>query len=80
MDNKELELAYDLLTADEESILTKAVQDKGTDCDEMKKLRKVYGGFVASVAMSWTRRASRRLPSRPSPRTHPTAWSHRFCT
>ena len=39
MDNKELELAYDLLTADEESILTKAVQDKGTDCDEMKVFR-----------------------------------------
>ena len=50
MDNKELELAYDLLTAEEEIRLTKAVQDKGTDCDEMKKLREVYGNFVASVA------------------------------
>ena len=46
MDNKELELAYDLLTAEEESKLTKAVQDKGTDCDEMKKLHEVYGNVV----------------------------------
>ena len=50
MDNKELELAYDLLTAEEESKLTKAVQDKGTDCDEMKKLHEVYSSFVTSVA------------------------------
>ena len=53
MDNKELELAYDLLTADEEFKLTKAVQDKGTDCEEMKKLREVYGGFVASGAKEY---------------------------
>lgn len=53
MDNKELELAYDLLTAEEESKLTKAVQDKGTDCDEMKKLRVVYGSFVACVAKEY---------------------------
>lgn len=53
MDNKELELAYDLLTAEEETKLTKAVQDKGTDCDEMKKLREVYGSFVASVAKEY---------------------------
>ena len=53
MDNKELELAYDLLTADEEFKLTKAVQDKGTDCEEMKKLREVYGSFVASVAKEY---------------------------
>ena len=53
MDKKELELAYDLLTADEEFKLTKAVQDKGTDCDEMKKLREVYGGFVTSVAKEY---------------------------
>ena len=53
MDNKELELAYDLLTAEEEIKLTKAVQDKGTDCDEMKKLREVYGNFVASVAKEY---------------------------
>ena len=53
MDKKELELAYDLLTADEESKLTKAVQDKGTDCDEMKKLCEVYGSFVTSVAKEY---------------------------
>ena len=53
MDNKELELAYDLLTAEEEIKLTKAVQDKGTDCDEMKKLCEFYGGFVTSVAKEY---------------------------
>lgn len=53
MDNKELELAHDLLTADEEVILTKAVQAKGTDCDEMKKLQEVYGNFVTSVAKEY---------------------------
>ena len=53
MDIKELELAYDLLTADEEFKLTKAVQDKGTDCDEMKKLQEVYGNLVASVAKEY---------------------------
>ena len=53
MDNKELELAHDLLTADEEVILTKAVQAKGTDCDEMKKLCEVYGCFVTSVAKEY---------------------------
>ena len=53
MDNKELELAHDLLTADEEVILTKAVQTKGTDCDEMKKLCEIYGSFVTSVAKEY---------------------------
>ena len=53
MDSKELELAYDLLTAEEEIRLTKAVQDKGADCDEMKKLQEVYGNFVASVAKEY---------------------------
>ena len=53
MDSKELELAYDLLTAEEEIRLTKAVQDKGTDCDEMKKLQEVYGNLVASVAREY---------------------------
>ena len=53
MDSKELELAYDLLTAEEEIRLTKAVQAKGTDCDEMKKLQEVYGNFVASVAKEY---------------------------
>lgn len=46
-------MAHDLLTADEEVILTKAVQAKGTDCDEMKKLQEVYGNFVASVAKEY---------------------------
>ena len=49
MDNKELELAHDLLTADEEVILTKAVQAKGTDCDEMKKLHEVYDRFAETI-------------------------------
>ena len=53
MDNKELELAYDLLTAEEEIRLTKAVQDKGTDCDEMKKLHEVYNRFVVSIAKQY---------------------------
>ena len=53
MDNKELELAYDLLTAEEESKLTKAVQDKGTDCDEMKKLHEVYGNVVTCIAKEY---------------------------
>ena len=53
MDKKELELAYDLLTTDEEFKLTKAVQDKGIDCDEMKKLCEVYGSFVTSVAKEY---------------------------
>lgn len=53
MDKKELELAYDLLTVEEEFKLTKAVQDKGTDCDEMKKLCEVYGCFVTSVAKEY---------------------------
>ena len=53
MDNKELELAYDLLTAEEEIKLTNAVQDKGTDCDEMKKLQEVYSDFVTSVAKEY---------------------------
>ena len=34
------------LTAEEDFTLTKAVQDKGTDCDEMKKLHEVYDRFV----------------------------------
>ena len=50
---KELEMAYEALSSDEEFALTKAVQDKGTDCDEMKKLCEVYGNFVASVAKEY---------------------------
>ena len=50
---KELELAYEALSADEEFALTKAVQDKGTDCDEMKRLREVYDRFVTSIAKEY---------------------------
>lgn len=38
------------LTADEEFKLTEAVKEKGTDCDEMKKLHEVYDRFVVSIA------------------------------
>ena len=31
----------------------KAVQDKGTDCDEMKKLHEVYDRFVESIAKQY---------------------------
>ena len=37
------------LTAEEDFTLTKAVQDKGTDCDEMKKLHEVYNRFVETI-------------------------------
>lgn len=50
---KELKLAYEALSADEEFALTKAVQDKGTDCDEMKRLREVYNRFVTSIAKEY---------------------------
>ena len=50
---KELKLAYEVLSADEEFALTKAVQDKGTDCDEMKRLREVYNRFVTSIAKEY---------------------------
>ena len=41
------------LTADEDFALTKAVQDKGTDCEEMKKLHEVYDRFVEGVAKQY---------------------------
>ena len=41
------------LTADEQFKLTKAVQEKGTDCDEMKKLHEVYDRFVVSIAKQY---------------------------
>ena len=37
------------LTAEEDFTLTKAVQDKGTDCDEMKKLHEVYDRFLETI-------------------------------
>ena len=40
----------ELLTIDEEHELVKAVQAKGVDCDEMKRLGKANARFVVSVA------------------------------
>ena len=45
--------ACNTLTAEEDFALTKAVQDKGTDCDEMKKLHEVYDRFVVSIAKQY---------------------------
>lgn len=45
--------ACNTLTAEEDFALTKAVQDKGTDCDEMKKLHEVYDRFVTSIAKQY---------------------------
>ena len=45
--------ACDALTAEEDFALTKAVQDKGTDCDEMKKLHEMYDRFVVSIAKQY---------------------------
>ena len=39
-----------LLTLEEELALLKVVQEKGTDCDEMKQLEKANMRFVVSVA------------------------------
>lgn len=39
-----------LLTIDEELELVKAVQEKGVDCEEMKRLEKASARFVVSVA------------------------------
>ena len=41
------------LTADEEFKLTEAVKEKGTDCDEMKKLHEVHDRFVVSIAKQY---------------------------
>ena len=45
--------ACDALTADEEFDLTKAVQEKGTDSDEMRKLHEVYDRFVVIIAKQY---------------------------
>ena len=45
--------ACNALTTEEDFALTKAVQDKGTDCDEMKKLHEVYDRFVVSIAKQY---------------------------
>ena len=64
MDNKELEEYLieihktPLLSIEEEIELSKAVQQKGADCDEMKKLVKCNERFVMSVARvdkGWSR-------------------------
>lgn len=39
-----------LLTHEEELALLKVVQEKGTDCDEMKQLEKANMRFIVSVA------------------------------
>ena len=43
----------ELLTIDEELELVKAVQDKGVDCEEMKRLEKSNARFVVSVARQY---------------------------
>jgi RNA polymerase primary sigma factor len=45
-----------LLTHEEELVLLKAVQEKGTDCDEMKQLEKANMRFVVSVANQYQKR------------------------
>lgn len=45
-----------LLTLEEELELLKAVQEKGTDCDEMKQLEKVNMRFIVSVANQYQKR------------------------
>ena len=39
-----------LLSVDEERTFLKAVQEKGTDCEEMKRLEKSFARFVVSLA------------------------------
>ena len=45
-----------LLSINEEIALCKVVQEKGTDCDEMKKLEKANMRFVVSVAAQYQKR------------------------
>jgi RNA polymerase primary sigma factor len=42
-----------LLTYEEELALVKVVQEKGTDCDEMKLLEKANMRFIVSVAAQY---------------------------
>ena len=46
-------MSCNALTPEEDFALTKAVQDKGTSCDEMNKLHEVYDSFVVSVAKQY---------------------------
>ena len=45
-----------LLTEDEERELLKAVQEKGTDCEEMKQLEKAEARFVVSLSKQYVRK------------------------
>jgi RNA polymerase primary sigma factor len=45
-----------LLTHEEELGLLKAVQEKGTDCDEIKQLEKANMRFVVSLANQYQKR------------------------
>ena len=45
-----------LLAHEEELGLLKAVQEKGTDCDEMKQLEKANMRFIVSVANQYQKR------------------------
>ena len=45
-----------LLSIEEEAALCKVVQEKGTDCDEMKQLEKANMRFVVSVANQYQKR------------------------
>ena len=46
----------DLLTLEEELALSKAIQEKGTDCDEMKQFEKANMRFIVSVANQYQKR------------------------
>jgi RNA polymerase primary sigma factor len=45
-----------LLSIDEETALCKAVQEKGTDCDEMKQLERANMRYVVNVAAQYQKR------------------------
>lgn len=45
-----------LMSHEEELALLKVVQEKGTDCDEMKQLEKVNMRFVVSLANQYQKR------------------------
>ena len=45
-----------LLSADEERAVLKAVQEKGLDCEEMKRLEKANARFVVSLSKQYVRK------------------------